>query len=32
MVEVRKLECVTHGKACRGNVKHAHVFRWVIVK
>jgi hypothetical protein len=32
MVEVRKLECVSHGAACNGNIKRAHVFRWITIK
>lgn len=32
MPEIRKLVCTAHGKACDGNVKHAHIFRWVTVK
>lgn len=29
MTEVRELKCTTHGAACNGNPKEAHVFRWV---
>jgi hypothetical protein len=29
MPEIRELKCVSHGDKCTGNVKHAHVFRWV---